>query len=234
MDIFHNDGTGFVLITNGMLINKEIAGKLKKYRWYWIQVSIDSYNKSIHDKYRGINGSWEKAKQAVQILKEENLPVTIASVVTPDTFCDMDKMITFALNLKADAIIFSEVLYSGRACLNEEFFNYKQRMNIAINKLKKKYGDKIEIKKASTQIEQLNLIKDFAPFGMLIRPNGDVKLDCILPHIIGNIHHNSIQEIWNDWCKNYLSDEILQFIDRMKEDIHFYKNYIDSEIYLKD
>ncbi len=32
---------------------------------------------------------------------------------------------------------------------------------------------------------------------LLIRPNGDVKFDCIAPFKIGNLKEETLQDIWN-------------------------------------
>ena len=40
MDILHDDGTLFMLITNGYLLTKEKVKRLKKYRYHWLQVGV--------------------------------------------------------------------------------------------------------------------------------------------------------------------------------------------------
>ena len=60
MDPLHDDGTGFILITNGMLVNKNTVKKLKKYNFYWIQVSIDDVLDTAHDEFRGKKGLSER------------------------------------------------------------------------------------------------------------------------------------------------------------------------------
>ena len=51
MDILHNDGTYFLLITNGFLLTQEKVERLKKYRYKWIQVSIDGADADFHDSF---------------------------------------------------------------------------------------------------------------------------------------------------------------------------------------
>ena len=59
MDPLHDDGTGFVLITNGYLVDDKWVNLLKKYRYYWIQVSIDHLLEAEHDDFREKKGSWK-------------------------------------------------------------------------------------------------------------------------------------------------------------------------------
>lgn len=57
MDILHDDGTSFVIITNGFLLSREKVQRLKKYRYYWLQVSIDADTSELHDDFRQVKGS---------------------------------------------------------------------------------------------------------------------------------------------------------------------------------
>ena len=52
MDILHEDGTYFLLITNGFLLTEEKVKKLAKYHYKWIQVSIDGATAEYHDADR--------------------------------------------------------------------------------------------------------------------------------------------------------------------------------------
>ena len=57
LDILSDDGTVFNLISNGFLFSKKIGKRLEKYNFFWIQISIDSSEESIHDEFRGAKGS---------------------------------------------------------------------------------------------------------------------------------------------------------------------------------
>ena len=64
MDVLHYDRTCFNLVSNGYLFDKKILERLQKYRFYWIQISLDSYSSKLHDEFRGVKGSWERAANA--------------------------------------------------------------------------------------------------------------------------------------------------------------------------
>lgn len=57
MDILHDDGTSFVVITNGLLLDREKVKRFLKYRFFWFQISIDGLTPEIHDEFRGVSGS---------------------------------------------------------------------------------------------------------------------------------------------------------------------------------
>jgi MoaA/NifB/PqqE/SkfB family radical SAM enzyme len=57
MDILHDDGSVFMLITNAFLMTEDTVQKLKKYRYKWIQVSIDGSTAKMHDGLRQVDRS---------------------------------------------------------------------------------------------------------------------------------------------------------------------------------
>lgn len=52
MDILHNDGTSFLVISNCFLMTQEKAKRFAKYRYQWFQVSIDGATPEVHDEFR--------------------------------------------------------------------------------------------------------------------------------------------------------------------------------------
>ena len=79
MDILHDDGTSFVVITNGFLLTREKVQSFKKYRFFWFQVSIDGPTAAIHDEFRGVKGSWERAVNGALEASNAGLPLVIAN-----------------------------------------------------------------------------------------------------------------------------------------------------------
>lgn len=67
------------IITNGFLFTEEIINDLKKLRIESIAVSLDG-PKEIHDKYRQ-EGSFDRAIRAIEILCEEEIPVSVISTL---------------------------------------------------------------------------------------------------------------------------------------------------------
>ncbi len=83
MDILHDDGTSFLVISNCLLMTQEKAKRFAKYRYEWFQVSIDGVTREHHDDFRQKAGSWDNAVKAVFMLTNLGVPVMIAHTVTP-------------------------------------------------------------------------------------------------------------------------------------------------------
>ena len=61
MDILHDDGTSFVVISNGLLLTKKMARSFNKYLCFRFKISIDWATAQLHDEFRGVEGSSARA-----------------------------------------------------------------------------------------------------------------------------------------------------------------------------
>ena len=233
MELLYADGTVFNLITNGTYLDKKKVQELKQFRWNWIQVSLDSTTPKIHDCIRGYVGGWEKAVNAIKLLKKADMPVHVACVVTKNTLYELKDFVEFCLSLRVDKIRFSEVLYSGRACDSNLLFNYEEKnyFEKTITCLKNSYNNLIEIEKATSYREQLEYCKKFSPLSLIIRPNGDVKIDCVLPFVLGNVKSTSILKIWKNVYQFYESTQKENYINMCLSGNVEIKNNVDPDVY---
>lgn len=238
MDIYHNDGSAFILISNGYLFSEIILNKLKKYRFYWIQISIDGHTNKIHDNFRGVNGSFDKAISACLNISETNIPLVIAHTVTSENIKYIDKMIELSYQLGASALILGEIFMSGQAfnkCskyllkTDEKIFFYEQ-----IDKYRSKYEGTMDIAVSASCFYQLNKYKNYPNSGFIVRPNGDIRLDCMTPFVIGNIKKDNWLQVWNEKGKKAWQDErVIEYfsnIDINNDYNLLHKNYLDKDI----
>ncbi|MBR1729473.1 MAG: radical SAM protein [Selenomonadaceae bacterium] len=238
MDVLYKDGTIFNLISNGYLFDKKILDKLKKYRFYWIQISLDSCNSKSHDEFRGVKGSWERATKAAYRIALSGIPLRIASTVTPSELENLEKMVQTAINLGASYLVIGEVMPSGRAFDNEEIFLSREQLNqfyLTTDEIIKRYKNQLTILVSSTTRTQLNYSSSEKLDGAVVRPNGDVRLDCTCPFVIGNILRDDVEEIWakyfNCW-QNPLVKKFIESCDPISGKNSFAENYNGEDIYL--
>lgn len=69
------------LLTNGVLITRDIAKRLKKSGLDSVQISLDGSDAISHDKYRGVKGAFEKTVSGITFLHEEGLSVDVGAVL---------------------------------------------------------------------------------------------------------------------------------------------------------
>lgn len=199
MDILHEDGTSFVVITNGMLLDKEKAKKFAKYRYFWFQISIDGSTAELHDSFRGVEKSWENAVNGAMEITANGIPLVIAHSVTPETLDHLEDMVKLACSVGVGSIMIGEILPSGRAVYNEDILLTRDQRNYLyeqIDELSKKYANKIRIERSMSVSSSMERYGNQPNSGCIVRPNGDLRLDCMAPFVIGNVLEESIKDIW--------------------------------------
>lgn len=238
MDILHDDGTSFVMITNGLLLTKEKVNKLRKYRFFWFQISIDGHSPEIHDPFRGVNGSWQNAVNGAMEISNAGLPLVIAHSVTPDNLPHLEEMVHLAYQLGANSIILGDILPSGRAVSNSNLLltpeqkNYLYKM---IDELSKAYQGKIQIERSAGLKTQMGLYTGRPNSGGIIRPNGDFRLDCMAPFIIGNVLKTPLKQLWQEkGITAWQSPLVQEYIASIHDDGTgaTIRNHVDRDIIL--
>jgi len=223
MDIFHKNGAYFRFITNGMLIDEEWINKLAKYDFSFIQFSIDGATPEVHDKIRGAKGSYDRVIKAALLAKSYGLPVAVASVIMKLNLHQLEDLIDQAYMLGAFRIIIGAFMYAGRAIKNkgqlelneQELFEIEER----IEKKRGEYGNRMLVVKALDPAASLRYHVIGSTDFILIRPNGDVRIDCQAPFKIGNILEESVEEIWKrvGWYA-WQHNSVLNYVDKVKHE----------------
>ena len=90
MDYAHQKGMVTCISTNGTLIDKDVARQLDN-RLVYIQVSLDGASPESNDAIRG-RGSFQKATQALQYLRQRDIEVSINTVLTRRSFTELDQL----------------------------------------------------------------------------------------------------------------------------------------------
>lgn len=86
-------GIDAILATNGMLVDKETAGKIKDH-FRLVHLSVDGL-KEHHDELRG-KGSYDKVIQAIENLNEAGAQSYISAVVTKKNLGDIPNLVELA------------------------------------------------------------------------------------------------------------------------------------------
>ena len=238
MDILHDDGTSFVVISNAFLLTKEKVRRFAKYRYFWFQISIDGSTAEIHDSFRGIEGSFKNAVNGALEISDAGIPLVIAHTVTPQNINFVEDMINLAYRLGANSIILGEVMFSGRAYENAEIVLNDEQKNFLysqIEEFSKKYAGRITIQRSAELKISMERYMAEVNGGGIIRPNGDFRLDCMAPFTIGNVLEKSVKEIWQEkGIEAWKSDAVKNFVAAIDEDKQEsnVKNHVDADFKL--
>ena len=237
MDILHKDGTSFLVISNAYLLTKEKVKRFAKYNYAWFQISIDGATAEWHDDFRQREGSWDRAVNGAYMISKEGIPLTIAHSVTPGNLKDVDKMCKLAYELGAGNIILGEVTPSGRSANNLELllsYDEKNYLYQMIEELASMYSGKMRVERSSTAKNQLLRYINTPNSGVIIRPNGDIRLDCMAPFVLGNVLDDDFETIWLEKASDcWKNPAVLEYVMSYGDDNDIntmYKNYYDSDI----
>ena len=238
MDILDDDGTIFMLMTNGFLVTDEVSTHLAKYKYHWLQVSIDGSDAEYHDWFRQSTGSWEHAINAVKCLSNKNIPVKIAHCVTPQNIDKIDDMFKLASEIGASSIIAGGISLSGRTSDNRNLLLTPDQDRFLWEKIKENrviYDGRMTIKTTNSVKQGLINHSEKPRSNAVIRPNGDIRIDDMAPFVIGNVLRDDFETIWSSKIDTCWKDpRVVSFIngfdrnDRNTEII----NYVDDDIYL--
>lgn len=89
-----------VLFSNGLLMNEDIAFKLKGLVQE-VQISVDGL-KSTHDEFRNCKGAYDSAINAIKILKKHDFPVSISTMVHGKNLQEFDELSSLFKGLEVD------------------------------------------------------------------------------------------------------------------------------------
>ncbi|MBS7647068.1 MAG: radical SAM protein [Candidatus Bathyarchaeia archaeon] len=107
------------IASNGTLITKDIAKKIKDAGVDYVEISIDGASPNVHDEFRGIPGAFEKALQGVKNCVEEGIDTCIATVLHRNNFAETEKILQLAKELGVRFMHFNYIP-TGRAKMHVE------------------------------------------------------------------------------------------------------------------
>lgn len=92
---------GFILSinTNGTLIDKETMVWLKESAPARVNVTLYGASPETYQRLCGRPEGYEKAVNAIRMLKEAGIPVVINASMVPENACDLEKILTFGKDL---------------------------------------------------------------------------------------------------------------------------------------
>lgn len=199
-----------VLGSNGTLITKEIAYKLKESGVMGIGISLDSKDAGKHNTFRGLKNAYEETLQGIQHCKNAGLSFQIHTTVMDWNYNEILDITDFAVKLGAVAHHIFFLVPTGRAVnIKDEFLNAEQYEALLTQIVQKQKQVSIEVKPtcapqfmriAAQQGVSVRFSKGcLAGISYcIINPKGDVQPCAYLDMPIDNIRHTPFSEIWEN------------------------------------
>ena len=212
------------LSTNGLYVKNSNALKILE-TFDYVGISIDG-SPDVHDKFRGLKGSFEESMKAVDLLNSfGKKKVGIRFTITKDTFDDLKFIFELAQKHSIPKIYISHLVYSGRGLDNLAMDLSKDQRKEAVDYIIDKafeYYDNdtgIEIVTGNMEMDAIVFYDKFkAKYPQLaddmlarlkawggnsagkkllnIDSEGFVKPDPFFPYKVGNILTQDFYDIW--------------------------------------
>ncbi len=196
--------------TNGTLLTKELAGRLKEAGARMMGISLDSVDPRRHDDWRGSPGAWRAAVEGMRICREAGLPFQINTTVVDWNFQEVEALTDFAVEQGAAAHHIFFLVPTGRAVnIEEESLRAEQYENLLRRILQKQQQVPIELKPTCAPqfmriARQLGVKTRFSRGCLagvaycIIDPRGNVQPCAYLNIPLGNVREISFCELWRD------------------------------------
>jgi len=195
------------ILSNLTLLNNEIIKEMKRNRLLGVQVSLYSMDSNIHDAITQIKGSFEKTKNAILKLKENDIPMQISCPIMKQNINCYNDVIEWGkihnINVGSDYVIIARYNHttqnlSNRLSLNDvkEVINQKIVNEPKYLELMEKEAEK------KKNINPDDIVCSVCHSSICIAENGNVY-PCAgwQDYVVGNVNEPYLKDIWNKSIK---------------------------------
>jgi len=224
------------LLTNGTLIDEEIADKISSLNPELVGISIYSTDPSTHDRITGHAGSLEKSISGLKMLRERKVKVKISTVIMKQNVEDYHSVYKLAKKIGA------EFQADYRIAPKNDRGSYPLRFHIGENDLSRVVSDPIFLRGSEPEPEEAySGVFNIIPCGAghmscYISPYGDVYPCVQLPIFCGNLKQKPFIDIWerSDEMQNVRSITISKLLVCSKCDLLKYCRLCIGLSYLEE
>jgi len=233
-------GIRAVISTNGTLIDRDLAKRLKDVGLSYVGVSLDGIRET-NDRFRGMKGAFDAALRGLHNCQEEGIKVGLRFTINKQNVRDIPAIFDILEEEKIPRICFYHLVYAGRGSkmVSEDLSleESRQAVDLIMEKTKKLHekGFPAEVltvdnhcdgpylymkllnenpERAAEVFELLSMNQgNSSGIGIgCISWDGSVHADQFWRHYsFGNVRERPFSEIWND-----LSDELMAGLKNRK------------------
>lgn len=221
---------GFYLLleTNGFCLDEPYVLKLKSAGIDQVYISLDDYNEEFHDTNRNLKGVFKRAVRAINLCRENNVPVDVSFVPKDEKyFVDghANKFFSFVFKNGADKVRILLPRFTGSMQLTSDSPFSDGKEQELIKYIDTKYLNRIYFHSPDTPLTDITICSAKQYF-CHIMADGNVLPCPYLPLIFGNIKKESISNIF----ARIQNSEIMRIggTHCLARDIDFVKKYLDK------
>lgn len=195
------------MVSNGILLNEKNLQELYSNGMKNMQISLDSYKESTVDMFRGRNGAFKAAINAIENIKKMDRIPTVTFIPTKLNYKDVNGLARLLYEMGIKSVRYMPFIPIGRGnenaerlCLNSkenaELFWLIKSTEEELGDFSFEYGDPLE----HIYLYRNNYLA--ATPSLEIKSNGDVQLSCYIPYIYGNVMTNTLKTLWDSGLRS--------------------------------
>ena len=207
-------GKGFTVVmgTNGTLLNDTVVKEMMRCGVKGVGISLDSIGPSYHDRFRGLEGAWERTVSAMKALRRNSLDFQVQLTVTRENYTEIPDIIGYAYEKGAKAVNIFFLVCTGRGQEMTDITpeQYEETLEYLV-RAERDYEGKMMVR-ARCAPHFLRIAHKLNPDSQLLKgatsgciagtgyfritPEGDVTPCPYMPVKAGNLKKDSLAHIW--------------------------------------
>jgi mycofactocin radical SAM maturase len=199
----HDKGLVTCVSTNGMLIDKALAGHLSGLTMLYLQVSLDGATAEVNDEIRG-KGTYQKIVDAMDCLASQRVPFSINTVLTRLNFSQLEDLRKLAKTYEADLRV-SRFRPSGRGKESKHWLGPDKNQLEAFTEWLNRHdlvrtGDSFFCLTSENRRRKGLDMCGAAKMTCCISPTGGVYPCAFLqeePFLAGNVRERAFKDLWD-------------------------------------
>jgi radical SAM protein with 4Fe4S-binding SPASM domain len=212
--------------SNGTLIDRESARRLKELGFAYVAVSIDAADPQIHDGFRGVPGMWARSIRGIRNLAECGVTTCLSFALTNYNYDQLPRIFRLREELGAYKVIVYNFIPIGRGDIKDDptpemreaayevMFRELEKGNHVVATTAPQFGrycknhcaDSVVLSHmGDVKVKEIGVIADLvggcgaARCYLALQPDGDVTPCVYMPKtVIGNLRHDRLCDIWSE------------------------------------
>ena len=188
-------GVAICFNTNGWFVDEAVADRLAALPLLSVNISLDGATPEIHDRARGVPGSWRRVVRAIALLRERGVVVRVTHVVTPDNEQGVGDLIAQVWTLGVSVVRIVTVVGIGGASRGGQWQVRTGPLRRVIAQARERFGPELDIR---LEQEALPGGPVAAPAYLVVRPNGAVMAGTLSPFRFGDATKEGLARCWEE------------------------------------
>ena len=193
-------GVAVCFNTNGWFLDAKIADRLAALSRVSVHISLDGPTPELHDRARGVPGSWRRAVRAITLLLERGVRVQVVHVVTPDNEAALADLVEQVWLLGVPSLRVAPVVSIGAAARGGDWRVRASPLRRTVERAKREFEAELEVRLDRDPLPGDPIL---APAYLVVRPNGAVMGGSVSPFRFGHALEDGVEACWTrivrDW-----------------------------------